>query len=204
MKRTFLLSIVLLASCAVAGWRGAFDEAFAAASSAWTPLKLGSKLACWFDADDPATVLNADGDPAADAEAVQTWRHKSGNGRHATAPTESNRPTRRANVQNGRAVVRTDGDDQLDIGSAGGVFRNKAAGYIFAVAKDTNQEGGAAAHRTVYFSTVGVAIVRAALYGRAAGGVGWAAGGRRLDADAYAVAHSGLASGHNLCQSFFD
>ena len=35
MKRTFLLSLVLLASCAVAGWRGAFDEAFAAASSKW-------------------------------------------------------------------------------------------------------------------------------------------------------------------------
>jgi len=52
MKRTFLLSLVLLASCAVAGWRGAFDEAFAAASSAWTPARLNP--VAWYKGEDNA------------------------------------------------------------------------------------------------------------------------------------------------------
>jgi hypothetical protein len=172
----------------------------------WNPRSLGAKLACWFDADDNSTLLDAGGDPADDAEAVQTWQDKSGYGRHATAPAEAQRPTRQVNVQNGRSVVRTDGGDQLNIASAAGVFKNKTAGYIFAVIKDADQAGGTAYHGFVMWDRNTAKVARLWCYGRhtSFAGAGWVAVGRRLDADAAAGIAFGAVGNHALVRVFAD
>ena len=174
-------------------------------SGAWSPLSLGSKLACWFDADDSATLLDAGGAPADAAEAVQTWQDKSGNGRHATAPAAAQRPTRQVGVQNGRAVVRTAGAAQLNIGSAGAVFRNKTAGYIFAVAKDANQSGGGIYHILVQWDNNST-LARLGIYGRhdSFAGSGWKAAGRRLDADGARGVAAGASAGHSIIRARAD
>jgi hypothetical protein len=206
MKRK-LISLCLLPLIALshAGhWEMDFDEDWAAASSAWSPLKLGDKLAVWFDASDNATVLNADGNPAADAEAVQTWLDKSGNARHATAPASGQRPSYRTAVQNGRAVLRTDGDDYLFVTNAGDVFQNKTAGYIFAVAKDANQTGGYSTHYVVHFVKGDGLTIRHNVSSRSVAGNGWAARGRRLDGDTLINVYCGPADGHTLVMAFGD
>ena len=171
---------------------------------AWTPLDLGAKLACWFDADDASTLLDAGGDPADDAEDVQTWLDKSGNARHATAPEEAQRPTRQVGVQNGRAVVRTDGGDTLSIANVAPVFRNKTAGYIFTIAKDANQAAGDANHCLLMFFRNVVNSGRAAIYSRASPDAKWLASGRRLDADFVRDARVTADAGYVALVSFFD
>jgi hypothetical protein len=100
-------------------------------------------------------------------------------------------------------VLRTAGASQLDIASAGGVFRNKTAGYIFVVAKDANQAGGDSTHAFVFFSRNSAGYARAALYGRYTG-VQWAHLGRRTDTESFAAANAGAASGHNMVAAFCD
>jgi hypothetical protein len=171
----------------------------------WNPRSLGAKLACWFDADDPATLLDAGGAPADAAEAVQTWQDKSGNARHATAPEGANRPTRQVNVQNGRAVVRTDGNDSLGLSSALGVFRNKTAGHIFIVAKDSNSAGGANYHIFAQWDRNTAGTGRAAIYGRHTSFAnGWVGGARRLDADTPVATVFGAQTGHALAHTWMD
>ena len=106
MKRATLLSIVLLASCAVAGWRGAFDEAFAAASAkVWTPLNLVPDM--WLDASDAATVTLS-------GTNVTAWADKSGNGSNAAqVGSDATRPNYLADQQNGRNAIYFDGRDYL-------------------------------------------------------------------------------------------
>ena len=53
MKRLILLAAVLSVGCAVAGWRGRFDEQFAAATASWTPAKLNP--IAWYKGDGNAT-----------------------------------------------------------------------------------------------------------------------------------------------------
>jgi hypothetical protein len=174
-------------------------------SGAWSPLSLGSKLACWFDADDSATLLDAGGAPADAAEAVQTWQDKSGNGRHATAPAAAQRPTRQVGVQNGRAVVRTAGAALLNIGRAGAVFRNETAGYIFAVAKDANQAGGATHHIILQWANNSTGS-RFSIHGRhtSFSGDGWKAAGRRLDADGAVGIAVGANANHSIIRARAD
>ena len=73
-----LIALLLLPILAFAQWEMDFDEDFAATSSAWSPLKLGIKLAGWFDASDVTTVTtNASGN-------ITLWADKSANGRDAS------------------------------------------------------------------------------------------------------------------------
>lgn len=49
MKRLILLAVVLAVCTSLAGWRGRFDEQFAAASSRWTPAELNP--IAWYKGD---------------------------------------------------------------------------------------------------------------------------------------------------------
>jgi hypothetical protein len=49
MKRMVLIAVVLSVGMSLAGWRGRFDEQFAAASSRWTPAKLNP--IAWYKGD---------------------------------------------------------------------------------------------------------------------------------------------------------
>lgn len=66
----------------------------------WTPAQLST--AAWFDGDDAGTIT-------LDSGAVSQWADKSGNARHASQATASNRPSVAAGVMNGRDVIRFDG-----------------------------------------------------------------------------------------------
>ena len=57
MKRLILLAVVLAVGMSLAGWRGRFDEQFAAASSRWTPAKLNP--IAWYKGD--GNALDATG-----------------------------------------------------------------------------------------------------------------------------------------------
>jgi hypothetical protein len=199
-KQLIILSLLALANLANGQM---FAQLFGQSEAAWTPAALGSKVAIWYDASDAATVLDADGNPADNAEAVQTWSDKSGNSRHATAPDAAQRPTRQAAVQNGLAVLRTGGASQLNIASAGNVFRNKTAGYIFVVAKDANQASGDTTHVVAFFSTASAGNVRAVLYSRSTD-TKWTAAGRRADNDTLKYAITTAAANHTQATAFFD
>jgi len=200
MKRTTYILIALLLACCARAQFGALPVV--QVQSRWTPTRLGAKLAIWFDGSDASTVLDAGGNVVTDGAYVQTWQDKSGNGRHATALAEAQRPRWFSGIQNGRAVVRTDGNDQLDIGSAGGVFRNKAAGYIFLVAKGSNPTGGDDMQIAVLFSTATPGTAWLLILSRWTGvsNNGWTGIGRRLYADSYvAVKLAGSTSYQLVC-----
>jgi hypothetical protein len=74
-----------------------------------------SGLQLHLDAADPLTMFSATsgGSPVAADGGVARWEDKSGNGRHATQATSGNRPLRKTGVQNGRDVVRFDGDSDF-------------------------------------------------------------------------------------------
>jgi len=204
MRRLAVIICSLLLALAAHAQDASVLLAYVTAESGWNPRNLGTKLACWFDASDAATLLDAGGAPADAGEAVQTWQDKSGNGRHATAPAEAQRPTRQVGVQNGRAVVRTAGAAQLNIGSAGAVFRNKTAGYIFAVVKDADQAGGDGDHTFVAWSRNSAGSSRVSLAGRNAIHSVWSTLGRRTDADSLAVVQGSAATGHHSLLVFSD
>lgn len=71
--------------------------------------------ALWLDAADSSTLYDAvsGGNLVADGGAVARWEDKSGNGRHVTQSTLTNRPVRIANVQGGKDIVRFDGVNDL-------------------------------------------------------------------------------------------
>jgi hypothetical protein len=196
MRTLAIIAAIALATTASADiWAARFGATF-------TPLTLGSKLAVWFDASDPATVLDAGGNVATNGAFVQTWSDKSGNARHATAPAEAQRPRMFAGIQNGRAVLRTDGGDFMILTNSLSVFRNKSAGYIFMIAKDANQADGDGTHAgiTWRFDTQ----VLHGLYSRSVAGNGWGARGRRLLFDTLANTATTIVSGHNLIVGFAD
>jgi len=75
-----------------------------------------SGLALWLDADDATTLFqdSAGTTPAAsDGDPVGQWADKSGNDRHATQATPGARPTVQLAEQNGRAIIRGDGTDDV-------------------------------------------------------------------------------------------
>jgi hypothetical protein len=203
--KIFLMAVFLLPLLALpqAGqWAMDFDEDFAAASSAWTPAKLGDKLAVWFDAADNATVLNADGNPASDAEAVQQWSDKSGNARNAVAASAEQRPSYRTAVQNGRAVLRTDGESYLVVTDSLTLFRNKTSAHIFIVAKDADQSGGSTTHLFASQYTPSGSLIHG-IYGRSTAGAVWATRGSRVN-QILVNAVTDAATGHNLIVGWAD
>ena len=202
-KLTLILSLVMVASFCISAPRKARRRLQLAASGAFSPLDLGAKLAMWFDASDSSTLLDASDNVCTNGAAVKTWSDKSGNGRDATQATVADQPTYQTGVRNGRAVIRTDGDDQLNISGTAGVFRNKTAGYIFIVAKDTDQTGGELNHVFIGFWRNVVHSMRVSIYGRGISD-GWLGSGRRLDSDSFAGAVGPSNSGHTLIKGFSD
>jgi hypothetical protein len=86
----------------------------------FSPLSLSPAL--WLDAADQSTLYqertgaSATTLVASDADPIGTWKDKSGNARHVTAPTDAARPTFKTGIQNGRSIARFDGtDDYLRI-----------------------------------------------------------------------------------------
>ena len=78
--------------------------------------------ALWLDGSDRSTLYQDRTGASAttlvtsDADPIGTWRDKSGNARHVTAPTDAARPTFKTGIQNGRSITRFDGtDDYLRI-----------------------------------------------------------------------------------------
>jgi len=98
-----------------------------------------SGLTGWWDAADSATLFDATSGGsgvAADGE-VARWEDKSGNGRHWTQATSSQRPARKTAVLNSLDVVRLDGSDDR-MGASSWTFANLVTNdkwSAFAVAK---------------------------------------------------------------------
>jgi hypothetical protein len=68
-----------------------------------------------------------------DNDTVQTWTDQSGNGHHATAPTETARPVFKTNILNGEPVLRFDGTwDQLGMGDLSSVYPTAATVFVVA------------------------------------------------------------------------
>jgi hypothetical protein len=104
-------------------------------AAAFSPMNIAG-LVLWLDAADASTLFQADNGttPAvADADPVGYWGDKSGNGKHAIQAVAGSRPALKLAQQNGKNVVRFDGNsDSLSIA---GVTLSSFA--IFAVMKNS-------------------------------------------------------------------
>jgi hypothetical protein len=112
-----------------------------AGGGVFTPLSVAN-LELWLDASDAATLFqDSAGTTAATAnnDPVGRWSDKSGNGRNATQGTAGARPLLKTALQNGRAMLRTDGTD--DVLSLPDFLTGFTAGEIFAVVKSVNAKG---------------------------------------------------------------
>ena len=78
-------------------------------SSGFNPLTLSPAL--WLDASDSTTLFQSNGGAAAsaDGDPVGYWLDKSGNNRHASQTSGSNKPMLKVGVQNSKNIVRTNG-----------------------------------------------------------------------------------------------
>lgn len=89
-------------------------------TNGWTPDQLSTE--CWFDAFDTSTITLISGN-------VSQWNDKSGNDRHASQGSETNRPVYNASGLNTRGVITFDGsNDSLSL--TGSSFLSRS---IFAV-----------------------------------------------------------------------
>lgn len=79
------------------------------------PSIMTTDTALWLDANDSSTITLESG-------AVSEWRDKSGNNRHATQATASNRPLLVANELNGTDVIRFDGGNDWMSGTYNGTI----------------------------------------------------------------------------------
>jgi hypothetical protein len=75
----------------------------------FSPLSLSPAL--WLDASDSGSLFQSNGGAAAsnDGDPVGYWMDKSGNGKHATQTSGTNKPTLKTAIQNGKNIVRTNG-----------------------------------------------------------------------------------------------
>jgi hypothetical protein len=103
---------------------------FPAQYGLWSPANITTSL--WLDAADPNTVTTVGG-------AVSQWNDKSGNSRHASQGTASNRPVYQSAAQNGLNVVRFTAASQhsMAAGAAGtwNFLHNGTASSVFIVAR---------------------------------------------------------------------
>ena len=113
--------------------------------------------ALWLDASDQSTMYQERTGASAttlvssDADPVGTWRDKSGNARHVTAPSDAARPTYKVGIQNGKSSVRNDGvDDSMETAEASW-FSTQQNITVFAVVRP---ELAAAADTVTMFRTV--------------------------------------------------
>lgn len=144
----------------------------------WTPAQLSTAL--WLDAADTSTItLNG--------STVSQWNDKSGNGRNVTQATATSQPTYNTTAINGKAALSFDGGDSLQNLTPGALLRNVSGGTLATVASYTNNAAGRCA---IGISTATAGQNRATLAANIAGNTGYLVGGRRLDADSFALAGS--------------
>jgi hypothetical protein len=96
--------------------------------------------ALWLDAADSNTLYDAvsGGALVAAGGAVARWEDKSGNGRHATQTTLSNRPTRTVGAQNTRDALRFNGSNSFMFAGSNtdwSFLHNDAAASVFIAVK---------------------------------------------------------------------
>lgn len=145
----------------------------------WSPNTLGSRLSLWLDADDSSTItLNA--------ATVSAWTDKSGNSRNMAQPTAVQQPIY-STFPSGKPALSFDGGDSLQNLSPGALLRNVSGATLAAVASYTNNSAGRC---VLGISTPSAGQNRATLSANVAGTTGYLIGGRRLDADAFALAGS--------------
>ena len=89
---------------------------FAAApiGGTWTPAEISPTA--WYDASDATTLYDATtgGSLVAADGLIARWEDKSGNALHLTQSNSALCPTYKANVQNGKNIVRFDGSDYIN------------------------------------------------------------------------------------------
>jgi hypothetical protein len=152
----------------------------------WTPTEITAQL--WTDAADSATLFDAvsGGSLVVADGAVARWEDKSGNGRHVTQSTLSNRGLRKVSVQNNLDVIRLDGSSDFYNADLG-LFRNKSHVCMFFVVIEKD-----ATFRTLlYASTPSAGITRATINSSTSA---QDTGGRRLDADNFRSTSGGSGS----------
>ena len=91
----------------------------------FNPLTLSPAL--WLDASDASTLYTDSGLTtlvAADGDPVGGWQDKSGNSRHATQASGTNKPLYKTGVKNSKSILRFDGvNDALAIASSTAYFK---------------------------------------------------------------------------------
>lgn len=134
----------------------------------WTPGEITTQL--WFDAADSSTITLVSG-------AVSQWNDKSGNNRHASQGTASNRP-----VYSGGLVVFDGSNDSVGNGSPGSLLRNVGGATISGVFKFTSSP--TSTQQIIAICSSDTSILKSALEG------GFVSekisiGGRRLNTDSF-------------------
>jgi hypothetical protein len=102
-------------------------------------------LQLWLDGSDASTLYDSTsgGSLVAADGAIARWEDKSGNARHATQDLAQMRPVRKTSIQNGRGVLRFDGDtdgeltDRMQIQDSTSTFTylHNGVGVVFLVAR---------------------------------------------------------------------
>lgn len=106
--------------------------------SGFNPLALSPLL--WLDASDASTLYTDSGLTtlvAADGDPVGGWKDKSGNTRHATQASGTNKPAYKTAIKNGFSVVRFDGVNDV-LSSSAFALSGTASRWAFFVYQDKN------------------------------------------------------------------
>lgn len=102
-----------------------------------------ANLRFWLKADGTLWQDSARTTPVtSDADPVGAWDDESGNSFHVIQATAGSRPTYKTNIQNGMAVVRFDGTDDVLRGSHSAVWNTGADHTIFTAIKAKVPGGG--------------------------------------------------------------
>lgn len=145
--------------------------------SVWNPSMIQTAL--WLDAADATTVTTVSG-------AVSQWNDKSGNGRNATQPSSTKRPTYSAAFLNSKAVVSFDGSNDI-LGFTNRTLASNvnAISYFFVAISNAPSSTD---YRALIDLNTNPGPDRASVYFRSST---VEAGGRRLDADSYQFQQAG-------------
>lgn len=139
-------------------------------------------LQLWLDGSDSSTLtLNG--------STVSEWRDKSGNNRHFAQATAANQPA--TGTLNGRRTLTSAGSAFMTGNAATlGVARNIGGLTMIVVGTETNTSGGST-YTMITFTVAASLAARAAIVRVSVNAnFQFAAGGRRMDADAFALAGS--------------
>lgn len=99
---------------------GSFLVAQSAIAQHYYPAGLGStNLQLWLTTADPTTILTSTGAPAANGNAVATWKDKSPNGANAVQTTAGNQPVYQTNQLNGLGGIIFQNTSEYMTGASG-------------------------------------------------------------------------------------